>query len=63
MYIENGNLDKMHAQINYKNGVYFLKDLKSSTGTWIKQGNYDPILINVDMEVQIGGDIFSFNFG
>lgn len=63
MYIENGNLDKKHASINYRNGLYFLKDLNSSTGTWVKQSNYDPIVINSSMEIQIGGDIFSFKFG
>jgi hypothetical protein len=63
MYIQNGNIDKKHCQINYKNGFYHLNDLNSSTGTWIRQSNYDPVLITQSTEIQIGGDLFTFKFG
>ena len=38
VYMENSNLDSRHAQITPKNGGYYIKDLNSSTGTYIRQG-------------------------
>lgn len=39
VFMENSNLDSKHIQIIPKNGGYYVKDLKSSTGTYIRQGN------------------------
>ena len=46
-----------------KNGAYFLKDLTSSTGTWLKHGNNDPIPIEDSLIMNIGSDEFEFSFG
>jgi serine/threonine protein phosphatase PrpC len=51
LFMENSNLDNRHVQISPKNCGYYLKDLNSSTGTYIKQGNQDPILIYDGMEI------------
>lgn len=63
MYVENASLDKKHCQINYKNGIYNLRDLSSSTGTWIKQSNFDPIMVKPSTVIQMGTDFFTFQFG
>lgn len=74
VYMENSNLDSRHAQITPKNGGYYIKDLNSSTGTYIRQGklylisnfflgNNDPILITNDQEIQINNENFCFQFG
>ena len=63
LFMENSNLDNRHVQISPKNCGYYLKDLNSSTGTYIKQGNQDPILIYDGMEIQINSQSFEFNYG
>lgn len=63
LYMENSNLDNRHIQIVSLNCLYFLKDLNSSTGTYTKQGNEDPILITDGMEMIINGQSFFFSFG
>ena len=62
LYIENSNLDDRHAQVFFKNGVYYAKDLGSSTGTWLKQGNLDPICITDGLEISIGNETFQFRY-
>jgi len=61
--MDNANLDKKHAQILPKHGTYYLKDLNSSTGTWVKQGNDDPIRIEDKLHVKIGPDELLFSYG
>ena len=51
LYMENSNLDDRHIQITPKNCCYYLKDLNSSTGSYTKQGNDDPILVTDGMEM------------
>ena len=63
VFMENSNLDGRHIQILPKNGGYFLRDLSSSTGTYLKQGNDDPILITDGMEMLIGHENFKFTYG
>lgn len=63
LFIENANLDKKHAQIIPKQGKYFLRDLNSSTGTWIQQGNDEPIMVFDGLEINIGVEEFRFSFG
>lgn len=63
LYMENSNLDNRHIQIISKNCCYYLKDLNSSTGTFTKQGNDDPILIRDGMIMQINSQFFQFTFG
>lgn len=63
LFMENSNLDNRHIQITPKNCNYYLKDLHSSTGSYTKQGNDDPILVQDGMEMQINSQSFQFNFG
>ena len=56
-------MDKRHAQVIPKNGAYYLKDLNSSTGTWLKHGNNDPIPIDESLIMNIGSEEFKFSFG
>ena len=63
LYIEKANLDNKHIQITPRNSSYFIKDLATSTGTWVKQGINDPILISEGLQFQIGNEVFTFTYG
>lgn len=61
--VENAELDNQHAQVVYRSGTYYLRDLNSSSGTWLKFGNPTLIKIEDKMEIYISGDIFEFEYG
>ncbi|CAG9310246.1 unnamed protein product [Blepharisma stoltei] len=66
--IENVGLDTRHAKIEYSNGHYYLTDLGSSSGTWIKIPQDPEVsevldlgkiikLGNIDLEVTEGKEV------
>lgn len=61
--IENSGLDNEHFQILYREGIYYLKDLNSSSGTWLKFNNLPLFKIEDKTEIHLEGDIFTFEYG
>ena len=61
--VENADIDDEHVQIVYRSGIYYLRDLSSTTGTWLKYGNPMLVAIEDKTEIYLEGDIFVFEYG
>ena len=50
-------VSRMHAEMNFVNGKYFVKDTGSSNGTWVndtKLQPYQPHVVNTGDQIRIG---------
>ena len=63
MYIEKGGLSGRHAEIKFADKKYYLRDIASTTGTWIQLRPDNPIPIYENLEIKVENEILSFGFG
>ena len=61
--IKNHKLEGKHCQVYQRNGSYMLRDLNSSTGTWVKFGISDFVPIEDRMEIKLKNMSFIFEYG
>ena len=58
--IANATVSRRHALINYQNGKYVLKDLKSTHGTFIRKSRIDEVDIIHGDKFQMGNCLAQF---
>jgi|GEM_PF-1563265 len=50
-------VSRQHAEIVYDNGMFFVRDLKSTNGTWLNTGRLDPMKryqVNAGDQLRLG---------
>ena len=61
--IEDPEMSKRHFLIEHKNGSYFIRDLKSSNGTWINKRPVAEVELKPGEEIRAGQTVFVFEKG
>lgn len=62
--IENAGLDPQHSRVYYHSDAYFLKDMNSSTGTWIALGPaFNDHALDPNVSLKLGPVEFSIAQG
>ena len=61
--IDDPEMSKLHFLIEHKNGKYFVRDLKSSNGTWINKQQVAEVDLKPGDEICAGQTRFVFEKG
>ncbi len=63
LVLEHAKVSRHHAEVQYKNGAYVLKDLGSTNGTWYQGRRIDLLILQDGDEFKIGHAAIVFKSG
>jgi hypothetical protein len=63
IYVTDINASREHAQLEWRDGSLFLKDLKSHNGTFVNSDKIEERQVGIDDLIQIGENIFQIEEG
>lgn len=63
VYITDINASREHAQLEWRDGGLFLKDLKSHNGTFVNTDRIEERQVGIDDLIQIGENVFQIEEG